>query len=248
VITEVGWRGLNSATQTDSTEFLEIYNPTLFSVDLSNYYISDVNGYSALPVTGMIDIAASTTDFAMRFPAGASIGPGQVQVIAVDGGRYKRGTGVDATYMMFNAGGATTAQLMRDVATNKGAGYPGFGFFTNGGEFVWLFCWDGTTDLVCDLDLVYWPQTPAAGSSNSPSLKTSAMCQDGPDGDVASSCYVNDNGPLNKGLITPANGAGTRQRPTGPEVETGIINGNGCFSIPVPVVPTTWGHVKALYH
>jgi hypothetical protein len=226
LISEVGMRGLNSATQADSTEFLEIYNPTSTTVDLSQYYLSDVNGYAALPVTGSIDLAVNNTDFAMRFPAGATIAPGAVKVIAVDGGRYKRGVGQDANFMMFNAGGATSAQMMLDVGTNKAAGYPNFGSLTNTGEFVWLFRWDGASDLVCDVDFVYWG--PGTGA-NLPTLKNTGICQDGPDANSTATCYNTDAGPLTKALTVPSNGAGTRQR-AGAEVESGTIGGNGCVT------------------
>lgn len=248
LITEIGWRGLNSATLTDSTEFIEIYNPTAAAVDLGNYYVSDVNAYSTLPVAGTVDLAANSTDFAMRFPAGAIIGPGAVKVIAVDGGRFKRGTGVDADFMLFNAGGATTALPMVDVATNKGATYPTFGSFTNGGEFTWLFYWDGASDLVCDVDLVYWgPGT----SANLPTRKLTTTCQDGPDVGTVATCYAldagNPAGSMGRALTAPASGAGTRQR-GGPETESVTTGGNGCVpGGPTPAHATTWGTLKSLY-
>src|SRR5438094_427022 len=80
MISEVGVRGLNTATLGDSTEFIEIYNPTNSSVDLSNFYISDANAYSALPRTGLIDLGGIITDFAFRFPFNSSIGPHQTKV------------------------------------------------------------------------------------------------------------------------------------------------------------------------
>jgi hypothetical protein len=105
LITEIGSRGLNSATLADSTEFIEIFNPTSSTVDLSTLYLSDAQLYYQLPITAQIDVALSSTDFAMKFPDGATIAPGGVKVIAADGGRYQRGTGVDADFMLFNAGG-----------------------------------------------------------------------------------------------------------------------------------------------
>jgi subtilisin family serine protease len=227
LISEVGMRGFNTALLTDSTEFLEIYNPTASSVDLSRTYLCDVNACWSLPVAGTIDLAANNTDFAMKFPDGSSIGPGQAKVIAVDGGRFKRGTGADAAFMFFNAGGgATTALQMTDVATNKGGSYPGYGSLTNTAEFVWLFSWDGASDLVCDVDLAYWG---SATGGNAPALKLSANCQDGPDPGTATSCYLNDAGnpagSLGRYLTVPASGAGTRQR-IGPEGAE--ASGNGC--------------------
>jgi hypothetical protein len=248
LLTEIGWRGLNSATLADSTEFMEIYNPTNELLDLAKYHVSDVNTYSTLPVAGTVDLAANSTDFCMRFPAGAMIAPGAVKVIAVDGGRYKRATGVDADFMLFNAGGSTTAQLMVDEGANKGATYPTFGSFTNGGEFVWLFYWDAISDLVCDVDLVYWG--PGTGA-NLPSRKLATSCQDGPDAGTATSCYLldagNPAGSMARALSAPASGAGTRQR-VGPESESVTTGGNGCVTGgPTDARTSTWGAVKSLY-
>jgi len=250
LITEVGWRGVNSslATWNDSTEFIEIYNPCTHSIDLSNYYLSDVNGYSALPVNGTIDLATSTTDFAFKFPYGSYIPAGGVIVVAVDGGWFKRYTGLDANFMFFNrAGGVpTTAIPMIDVGANKGGGYPAFGHFTNSAEFVWLFQWDGICDLICDVDLVYWG---AGSGANWPSRKTVLMCQDGPDVDANATCYLadvgNPAGSMGKGLVAPLSGAGTRQR-VGPEGFE-LSPGNGCAVMPTAILPSTWGQIKALF-
>jgi hypothetical protein len=242
LITEVGWRGWNSATLADSTEFIEIFNPTAASIDLSCYYLSDVNAYATLPVAGTIAVAGNSTDFALKFPAGASIAAGAVKVIAIDGGRYKRGTGVDADFMMFNAGGTTTAVAMVDVDDNAAA--QSFGSFTNGGEFVWLFSWNGYDDLVCDVDLVSWG---APTGANAPTLKTAAMCQDGPDPNIVTQCYKADAGPLTF-LSAPASGAGTRQRAAA-EVQTNPpAGGNGCIEgRPTEGTRSSWGQVKVRY-
>jgi hypothetical protein len=252
LITEVGWRGLNGACA-DSTEFVEIYNPTASTVDLSKYYLSDVNGYSDLPTQGTIDILAAGSDFAMRFPTGSTIPPGGYKVIAIQGPRYKRCTGLDADFMMWFAGctppcNLTTAVPMVDVARNKPGTYPTYGSFTNTAEFVRLFFWDDISDLVCDVDLVYWGSSP--GTGNWPTLKTNAMCQDGPDAGGLLSCYINDvgnpAGSFGQALTTPASGAGTRQRVTAEGAEN--ANGNGCMpGGPTAVEFTTWGHIKVLY-
>jgi hypothetical protein len=258
LITEVGWRGLNSATCADSTEFVEIYNPTSSTVDLSKYYLCDVNAYKTLPVAGTISIAGggNGTDFAMRFPSGSSIAPGAYKVVAIDGPRFKRCSGIDADFEMFAACPAppsdcsnlTTALPMVDVATNKAGSYPAFGMFTNGGEFVWLFFWDGISDLVCDADLVYWG---SATGDNLVARKLVTDCQDGPDADVLLSCYNldagNPAGSMAKGLTTPASGAGTRQRVTAEGAET-LTLGNGCVpGGPTAVQNSTWGQIKSLY-
>lgn len=243
LFTEVGWRGLNNKNLADSVEFIEIYNPTALPIVLTNYYVSDVNGYSALPVAGTINLALNSTDFGMKFPNGAQIGPGAVKVIAIDGGRWKRGVGTDADFMLFNAGGgATTALPMVDVHINGGAIYPTYGELLNTGEFVWLFNWNGLDDLVGDVDLETWG---TQSGDNFPLKKTAALCQDGPDVGVITSCYRADLGPIVT-LATPSNGSGTRQR-IGPEVGETATGGNGYLDITVPAIHSTWGSVKAIY-
>jgi len=258
LITEVGVRGTNSTTGTwaDSTEFVEIYNPTSYTIDMSKYYLSDVNAYSSLPVGGNVDVAQNATDFAMRFPQGSIILPGGVKVVAIQGSWYKELVGVDADFMMFYQSrqgviphlAPTTAVRMTDVATNKPVVYPTFGELTNGGEFVWLFFWDGVYDLVCDVDLVYWGSGTGA---NLVSRKTAALCQDGPDIGAATTCYNldvgNPAGAMTKALVLPASGAGTRQRVTTEGAET-LTGGNGCIpGGPTPVNNSSWGQIKALY-
>jgi len=253
LISEPGVRGTNSTTAAwaDSTEFLEIYNPTGQTIDLSKYYLCDVNAYKTLPVAGTIDIAANATDFAMKFPQGATIGPGVYKIIAANGGWFKRYTGIDADYMLFNYGTGgvpTTAVPMIDVATNKPGTYPTFGQFTNGGEFTWLFFWDGISDLVCDVDLVYWAN---GTSANLVARKLTTDCQDGPDVGVVTSCYNLDAGnvpgSMTKSLALPVSGAGTRQRVTAEGAET-LTGGNGCIpGGPTAVNLSTWGQIKSLY-
>ena len=243
LISEIGIRGINSMSVGDSTEFIEIYNPTSTVIDLSMVYLSDAITYSALPVNGSIDVVGSSVDFAYRFPAGAVIAPHQAKVVAIDGGRFKRGTGLDADFCFTNLGGVTTAQSMIDVASNKGPGYPGVNMLANTGEFTWLFTWNGQTDLVCDGDLAYWG---SPSGLNWPVQKSSAMCQDGPDAGTTASCYADDAGPLNQGLSLPAIGAGTRAR-TGAEVQVAAPGGNGCREVVTAISPTTWGAVKSLF-
>ncbi len=227
LITEVGWRGMNGATLGDSTEFIEIKNPTPFPVALSQVYLADAGAYAALPVTGSVNLGGVATDFAFRFPPGTTLPSGATRVIAVDGGRWKRATGIDADYMLFNSGGTTTALGLVDVSTNHGSPYPAFGSLADSGEFLWLFTWDGVSDLVCDVDMVYWGSGVGA---NAPARKLSTQCQDGPDAGGVASCYATDLGnplgSLGRALALPAAGAGTRQR-VGLE-PTEAAMGNAC--------------------
>lgn len=69
-------------------EWIEIYNDTPAAIDLSNYKIGDeeTSGQS------------SATEALFKFPAGASIAPQQVQVIAVSATRFNTVYGFMPTY------------------------------------------------------------------------------------------------------------------------------------------------------
>ena len=57
--------------QPTEAEFVEIYNPTDAAVALDDYYLADVPSYYLVPA-GLRVVASS--DFVVRFPAGASLG------------------------------------------------------------------------------------------------------------------------------------------------------------------------------
>ena len=61
-------------------EFIEIANPTALEVALDHYHLSDSGNYFRVPNTATVD----PTDFIVRFPAGATIGPRAVITVALD--------------------------------------------------------------------------------------------------------------------------------------------------------------------
>ncbi len=80
----------------DELEYIEIYNPNSYSVDLSDYYLTDAIYYSSYGNQLYWQIAGITptrgdvgggnyNDFTARFPDGYSIEPGGIIVIAVQG-------------------------------------------------------------------------------------------------------------------------------------------------------------------
>jgi hypothetical protein len=85
-------------------EFVEIYNPTDQTIDLSNYYLTDATfpgnppAYYYNTVTGNGG-GGTFADFNARFPAGATIAPGAYQTIALNGSNnFMTAYGVAPTY------------------------------------------------------------------------------------------------------------------------------------------------------
>jgi hypothetical protein len=78
----------NEPGSTADGEWIEIFNDTPSAIDLSNYKIGDEeqNG------------GTSATEAMFQFPAGASIGPGQVQIISGGATRFFAVYGFNPTY------------------------------------------------------------------------------------------------------------------------------------------------------
>ena len=202
-------------------EFIEIFNPGDDPVDLSNYYLSDVRVYSALPgafggTTGPPQIDVAQADFIAQFPAGATISAGEVQVIAMKFDTFSIGT---ANYGVTGAG--QTAEQMRDPSTIQLiANAP---TLTNGGEGIVLFTWDGVSDLVKDVDMVH-AGTPDAGNQF---IAKSGALVDGPDANPGPSAYRTDL--LTLGDTGGTHSAGNSQKRIALEdgAETQNLQGNG---------------------
>ncbi len=153
-------------------EFIEIANPTDSAVSLSNYYLSDSGEYFRLPA----GVTLTTSDFIVKFPAGASIGPRAVITVAVStAANFMTAYGVAPTYAM---DGGT---MIRVVGTSTAT-------LTNDGEPIILFQWDGTSDLVRDVDILL---VGIPGATNLLTNK-SGVAIDGPDADTATSAYRPD--------------------------------------------------------
>lgn len=202
---------LLSEVKSTGAEFIEIWNPTNRTIDLSNYYLSDVGDYWRLPATP--SVAPDTTDFVVRFPAGATVGPNQVVTVATSGTALPLATyAVDAT-----AG----TQLMRDRKVNGG---PTISNNNNLGELIALFYWDGASDLVKDVDLVI----AGTGATPANGLMTK-VAVDGPDADTIATSYKAENGLLGNGMNAESVGTGTSYKRRKLEVgsESQLGNGNG---------------------
>jgi uncharacterized protein len=188
-------------------EFIEIANPTAQTVDLSTYYLSDSGAYFRLPTTATVD----SSDFIVRFPAGATIAPGAVVTVAIDtAASFQTVYGAPPTFSIASA-------TMTTIAVS------GTATLTNSGEPVVLFRWDGQGDLVSDVDMVI------AGVPTSTNLMPdkSGQAFDGPDTGSTTTAYGPDARTIAAQPTAPGSGLSTKRiaRETGHEVQNGSGNG-----------------------
>ncbi|MCH8125827.1 lamin tail domain-containing protein [candidate division KSB1 bacterium] len=176
-------------------EFVEIYNPTPDSVDLSNYYITDATfagggTYYYNIVTGDGG-GGGFGDFNARFPAGAKIGPGEYQTIAILGDSlFFDQYNVLPTYELYEDGSNFASDVPDMLEATAGsiddnhAGNVQFGALSTG-EVLILYYWDGVSDLVKDVDYVVWQDKAEAVDKTGVSI-------DGPDAGEETSTYAAD--------------------------------------------------------
>lgn len=143
-------------------EFVEIWNPTNAAVDLSKYYLSDNGDYYRIAYGEAWTPTTSNpgTDFLAKFPAGASI-PAGGYVIVQAGPDFESAwgsspcpdfaIGTDAAPSC--NGNAVT--LMEEPA-NGDRGTQAGSMLSNSREMIVLFCWDGVSTIVKDVDYVPW--------------------------------------------------------------------------------------------
>ena len=164
-----------------AAEMIEIYNPTNAAIDLTNYYIADRADYYSI-VTGTLPAVSS--DFVARFPAGAMIQPGQYQTISLPGTTMFMTTyGVAPTYEMI-ANSAAVPDMLPAVTGSIGTSPT----LTDTGEPVILFYWDQTSDLIKDVDYVYYGTTSTAN----PIVNKTGITVDGPDTGTTGTMFAAD--------------------------------------------------------
>jgi predicted extracellular nuclease len=170
-------------------ELIEIHNPTGWAIDLSDYYVTDATfagggTFYYNIVTGTNAGGGGFDDFHARFPNGASIAAGEYQTIALNGSTNFSATyGALPTYELYEDDGAP------DAVPNMREALPGSinnqGGLSNNGEVVILYTWNGSSDLVQDIDYVLWGDKAEAVDKTGVSI-------DGPDGDAVPSTYKAD--------------------------------------------------------
>lgn len=177
-----------------SGAFVELYNPTSQAIDLTDVYLTDYwrddEGYYLLPSGRDFRPGLFSGDFLVRFPAGASAPPGRTVVIAINGHDY------EATHWVrpdFALGASQGNEQMLSPTDDNPPQWRDSAPWTlslrlrPSGEGLVLFTWDGVSDLVRDIDYVFWGEA-GSGDSNA-ELDKSGKTVDGPDADSTPSAY-----------------------------------------------------------
>jgi len=180
-------------------EFIEIFNPTASSVDLSDVYLTDATfaGGGAFYyniVTGADAGGGGFGDFHARFPAGATIAAGEFQTVSLAGSDdFSTEYGIDPTYELFEDGGG--ADGIPDMREALPGSINDQGGLSNSGEVVILYTWDGASDLVQDIDYALWGDAAEA-------VDKTAIGVDGPDAGGDLSFYLADTAIVSQDVIS----------------------------------------------
>ncbi len=156
--------------------FIEIYNPSNAATDLSDYYLANYNTYYRL-VEGVY--STNSIHFLCRFP-NMSLEAHSALVVALDGAAYDTVYSKKADLEI-----VASDDQIPDMLTVQTGGNPTLEFAKG---MVILFYWDGSSDLVKDVDYLPW----GISIFKSYWMDKTGVSIDGPDVGSDSSSYAAD--------------------------------------------------------
>ncbi len=168
-------------------EVVEIINTTGISIDLTDVYLTDAT-FSGGSIYYYEIVAGGGgggdfSDFHARFPAGATLAGGATARIALNGStNFLITYGFNPDYELYEDG---VPDGIPDMLEATAGSINGQGGLSNQGEVVILYHWNGTTDLVQDLDYVVWGDKLEA-------VDKTGVAIDGPDVDAVTTPYLAD--------------------------------------------------------
>ena len=136
-------------------EYVEISNPTESAVDLTNYYLTDGTDISSSKLYYNLPVednywSGSSTDFICRFPSGYTLAPGAAIKISLrDNSAYESVYGQTPDISLDD-------DMLSVSEESDTKGNPGAPKLHNSSETLILFYWDGSSDIVKDVDYLIW--------------------------------------------------------------------------------------------
>lgn len=172
VISEVVTVANTAVNRPLCSEFVEIHNPTAAAIDLGQYYLTDGTFSTNLQYYWKIaqaDASSATagggefSDFHARFPSGFMLAAGDTVVVSIAGSNaYNAAYGRLPDFELFedNAAPDAVPELVEAFPGSIHAGAIVGGTntpsLTDNAESLVLYRWDGSSDLVQDVDFVRW--------------------------------------------------------------------------------------------
>lgn len=139
-------------------EFIEIHNPGSAAVDLTGYYVSDNSTYyriaQNMPFAPIYNASNMGTDFLVAFPPGTMIAAGAYLTIQTGNAYFDQYASCPDFALQANVTCNGAAVPSMTVPNNGDRGTAAGTMISNSGEMVILFCWDGTSNTVKDVDYV----------------------------------------------------------------------------------------------
>ncbi len=213
-------------------KFIEILNRNDFNLELSIYYLSNVNDYWKFvnSATGDRGSAGSGSAFNARFPEGAVIPANSRQIIAIKSTDFESAYGTKPDYELLASD--TTIPDMRKPDANGIFGpsaeldqIPDTSDLVDTSSSLILYYWDQFSDLIDDCDIANWGPTDTVRVD-----KTGASI-DGPDANADTSAFKADTATGSQDVISETaheegNSYQREDNTEGAETKTG---GNGMF-------------------